>query len=47
MRNNFWKIAPGHYSPEKLKLDHSPAYTISGRASQEKLNDIPGKILIL
>lgn len=39
-------VAPGTYSPEKVKLDKSPAYTILGKPHPDKPNYNPGNVII-
>lgn len=36
-------IAPGSYMPEKVNLDHSPAFTFGQKIIQKTINDTPGK----
>lgn len=36
-------VAPGRYSPERVKLDHSPEYSFGRRTSLDKPDDVPGK----
>lgn len=37
----FTLLAPGTYSPEKLVLDHSPAYTFGTKSQVVKVNETP------
>lgn len=34
-------LAPGTYMPEKVVLDHSPAYSFGAKTAIEKVNDTP------
>ena len=34
-------LAPGAYSPEKVVLDHSPAYTFGTKTQVAKVNETP------
>jgi len=34
--------APGTYSPEKVNLDKGPQYSLTGKGSVSKTNDVPG-----
>lgn len=36
-------IAPGTYSPEKLKLNKGPEYSLYGKGRESKVDNIPGK----
>lgn len=38
----FYLTAPGTYSPEKVNLDRGPQYSLAGRGSTPKPDDIPG-----
>lgn len=35
--------APGSYMPEKVNLDHSPAFTFGQKLIQKTVSDTPGK----
>lgn len=38
----FLSTAPGTYSPEKVNLDKGPQYSLIGKGTAPKPDDIPG-----
>lgn len=38
----FFHTAPGTYSPEKVNLDKGPQYSLTGKGTAPKPDDIPG-----
>ena len=39
---NFLFTGPGTYHLENVKLDHAPAYTMSGKGKSDKIEQTPG-----
>lgn len=40
----FFYAAPGAYSPEKVNLDKGPQYSLTGKGSAPKPDDVPGTL---